>query len=141
MEGVLAGVILFERGGPGAGLEGILQAQVPPHGNEGRQQLGRGQWPHGVGHAQAIALLQQHRGQVIGHQLPKPFEGVGHHALGLFAQSQQGAGFLHQAGPGEGSIQIRCEHGGLRPDSRHFETQVKARPKARAKSGLEMFDH
>ncbi len=58
MEGVLAGIILLEGGGPGAGLEGVLQAEVAPHGDPGFGQLGRGQGTHRVGDPQAFALPQ-----------------------------------------------------------------------------------
>ena len=86
VEGVFAGVILLEGGGLGAGLEGVLQAQVAAHGDAGLRQLRRGEGADGVGHPEAVAVPQQDGGQVEGHQLAQALKGVGHHAVGLLAQ-------------------------------------------------------
>ncbi|MDP1831971.1 MAG: protein kinase [Geothrix sp.] len=50
---------------------------------------------------------------------------MGHHALGILAEGEQGAGLLDQAGSGQRGIEIRNGQGHLRPDSRHFESWVK----------------
>ncbi len=50
---------------------------------------------------------------------------MGDHAFRLLAQGEQGARFFHQAGSGEGGLEIRRGHGYLHPDSRHFEMVVK----------------
>jgi len=114
VEGILAGIFLLEGGGPRAGLEGVLEAQIAAHGDAGLRQLGRGEGADGVGHPEAVALPQQDGGQVVGHQLAQPFESVGHHAIGLFAQREEGTGFFHQAGAREGGVEIRDGHRHLR---------------------------
>ena len=111
VEGVQAWIILLEGGRAGAGLEGVLEAQVAPDRDEHLCKLGCGQGAESVGHPEGIAFPQEHRRQVVGDQFRQAIKGVGHHALWLLAQGEQGARFFHQAGPGEGGLQIGCGQG------------------------------
>ena len=111
VEGIQPRVVLLEGGRAGAGLQGVLEAEVASHGDEDLGQLGCGQRAKGVGHPEGIAFPQEHRRQVVGDQLRQALEGVGHHALRLLAQGEQRARFFHQTGPREGGLQIGCGQG------------------------------